>query len=69
MAVMMAKLYTALRAADVPEDKAMAAAEEVAGFDNAIAELKSTTRLIMWIVTFDTAMLIAIVSRQFFGGH
>jgi hypothetical protein len=36
MPVMMEKLYDALRAADVPDDKARAAAVEAAGFENRI---------------------------------
>jgi hypothetical protein len=60
MAAMMAKLYAALRAADVPDDKATAAAEEAANFENSLTELKSVQRLHTWILTFNTAMLIAI---------
>jgi hypothetical protein len=57
MALMMAKLYTALRAG--------AAAEEAAGFENSLAELKSTQRLHTWILTFNTAMIVAIVGKLF----
>jgi hypothetical protein len=67
MAVMMAKLYTALRAANVSEDKAAAAAEEAASFENALADLASWQRLHSWILTFNTAMLVAILAKLFLG--
>jgi len=38
MTVMMGKLYTALLAANVPEEKAVAAAEEAASFQNDLAK-------------------------------
>lgn len=69
MAVMMGKLYGALRAANVPDEQAMAAADEVAEFKEAIGEIKSTQRLHTWILTFNTAMMIAMVGRLFLGGH
>ena len=65
MALMMGKLYAALRAADVPDDKATAAAEEVAGFENRLATIESTLRLHTWILTFNTAMAIAILAKLF----
>jgi hypothetical protein len=69
MAVMMGKLYSALRAANVPDEQAIAAAEEVAEFKDTIAEIKSTLRLHTWILTFNTAMIIAVVGRLFLGGR
>ncbi len=41
MTVMMGKLYTALLAANVPEEKAVAAAEEAASFQNDLAKVKA----------------------------
>jgi hypothetical protein len=67
MAVMMAKLYAALRAAEVPEDKAAAAAEEAAAFDNTLADIKATQRLHTWILGFNTAMIVALVGKTFLG--
>ena len=69
MAVMMGKHYGALRAANVPDEQAIAAAEEVAEFKDTIAEIKSTLRLHTWILTFNTAMIIAVVGRLFLGGR
>jgi hypothetical protein len=69
MALMMGKLYGALRAANVPDEQAIAAAEEVAELKDTIAEIKSTLRLHTWILTFNTAMIIAVVGRLFLGGR
>ena len=65
MPIMLEKLYDALRAADVPDDKARAAAVEVAEFRDSIADLKSTLRLHTWILSFNTAALIAIIGKLF----
>jgi hypothetical protein len=65
MPIMLEKLYDALRAADVPDDKARAAAVEVAEFRDSIAEIKSTLRLHTWILSFNTAALIAIIGKLF----
>jgi hypothetical protein len=62
---MLEKLYDALRAGDVPDDKARAAAVEVAEFRNDIAELKSTLRLHTWILSANSALLAAIAAKLF----
>jgi hypothetical protein len=41
MALMLGKLYDALRAGGVPDDKAREAAEEVATYEKDLAEIKS----------------------------
>ena len=63
MALMMEKLYDALRAADVPDDKARAAAIEAAEFDRAMADIRSTLRLHTWILSINTAAILAILGR------
>ncbi len=65
MAIMMAKLYAALRAGDVPDDKAAAAAEEVAAYENRFAKMESDLNLLKWMVGFDLAMTLAIVGKLF----
>jgi hypothetical protein len=62
---MLEKLYTALRAADVPEADARAAAVEVAEFKEAISDLKSTLRLHTWILSINTAIGLAIAGKLF----
>jgi hypothetical protein len=63
---MLEKLYDALRAGNVPDDKARAAAVEVAEFRDSIAEIKSTLRLHSWMLmtqTTCTLVLIGLVLR------
>jgi hypothetical protein len=67
MALMLGKLYDALRAAGVPEDKAREAAEEVATFDKDLAEIKSDVRVLKWITGTTLAGVIALVVRNFTG--
>ena len=57
MALMLSRLYDALRLANVPEDKAREAAEEVATYE----QLKSDPYLLKWMV----GVLIAIVLGVF----
>ena len=61
MPIMLEKLYDALRAADIPDDKARAAAVEVAEFKESISEIKSTLRLLMWISTANSAGILALL--------
>lgn len=65
MPIMMEKLYDALRAAKAPEEKARAAAVEVAGFDTSIAEIKSTLRLHTWILSVIVAGILALIGKAF----
>ncbi len=63
MAIMMAKLYRALRSADVPDDQAREAAEEIAGFESMRGELS----VVKWMVGFNLALTLAIVGKLFLG--
>jgi hypothetical protein len=67
--VMMGKLYGALRVANIPDERLIAAAEEAAEFKDTIADIKSMLRLHAWILTFNTAMIIVVVGRLFLGRH
>lgn len=60
MAIMMGRLYAALRAADVPEDTATAAAEEVAGFETRLSSIDGRLTVLTWTVSV-MATLLAIV--------
>jgi len=66
MPVMMEKLYDALRAANVPDEKARAAAVEIAEYKESISDIRSTLRLHTWILSFNTALIIAVVGKLFF---
>jgi hypothetical protein len=61
MAIMMAKLYDALRAGNVPDDKAREAAEEAAGYESRAANIESTLRLHTWILTANTAGILMLI--------
>jgi hypothetical protein len=65
MPVMMEKLYDALRAANVPDEKARAAAVEVAEFDQSISDVKSTLKLHTWILSINTAGIVLILGKLF----
>jgi len=66
MSLMLGKLYAALRLANVPDDKAIEAAEEVAGFENRLAGLDSRLNLVQWMLAFDIALSVVILGRLFF---
>jgi hypothetical protein len=65
MAIMMAKLYDALRAGNVPDDKARAAAEEAAAYENRAAKIETDLTLLKWIAGTNLAMTIAILFKTF----
>ncbi len=71
MTIMMGKLYAALRVANVPEDKAREAVEEVAAFEASLNDLRADMRLIKWNGALNTALIIAVfgVLLRFVGGH
>ena len=50
MPLMLGQLYTALRSANVPDEHARAAAEEVAGFETRIGRIESDLHLIKWML-------------------
>ena len=63
---MLGQLYDALRAGNVPDDKAPAAAEEVANYEGEIAklrvevaEIRSDVRLLKWMMGFVLAFQVA----------
>jgi hypothetical protein len=65
MALMMSKLSAALRLAGVPDDHAISASEEVAGFETRLADVESKLTLLTCMVGFNLAMTAAIVAKLF----
>jgi hypothetical protein len=65
MALMLAKLYTALREAGADDDKAREAAEEVASFENRLANVEAKLMLLTWMVGFNLILTLAIVGMLF----
>lgn len=76
MAPMVSSLYDALRSADVTEEKARRAAEDVADFDTRVNGVETTlarldlkvesrfTRL-QWMLAFNLALTTAVLFRLF----
>lgn len=65
MATMIKEVFETFRAANVSDDKAMAAAEAIAGYENRFAKIESTQRLHGWMLTVNTALPIAIFVKLF----
>jgi hypothetical protein len=65
MPMMMEKLYDALCAGNVPDEKARAAAVEAANFDNRLAKLEADLMLLKWMIGFDLAFTMAILWKVF----
>jgi len=65
MALMMGRLYAALRAVDVPDDKAIAAAEEVAEFKDAISGMRTDLAVLKGMVGLNLAFSLAILAKLF----
>jgi hypothetical protein len=59
MALMLGSLRDALVDAGASEDKANKAAEEAAGYESELAEVKSDLRLLKWMVGTNIALSIA----------
>jgi hypothetical protein len=62
---MLSKTYDALVAAGAPEEKARAAAEELAGYDSELADIKSDLRLLKWMVGTNFAATLAVLFKLF----
>jgi hypothetical protein len=59
------KLYDALRAANVPDDKARAAAVEAASFEDRLNRVEADLTLLKWMVGFNLAMTVILVAKAF----
>jgi hypothetical protein len=65
MPLMLAKLYDALRAANVPDDKARDAAVEGAQYENRAVKIEIDLALLKWMVAFNLAMTATIIGKLF----
>lgn len=63
MAMMLSKTYDALRDAGASDEKAQAAAEEIASFENRLASLDADMRLLKWMVGINLTATIGILLR------
>jgi hypothetical protein len=65
MAVMLSKTYDALVAAGAPEDKARAAAEELAGDESRFAKIGTDLAALKWMVGVNLAASLSLVIKAF----
>ena len=66
MAIMLSKTYEAFKAAGAPDDKARAAAEEIAAYDNRLANIESDVRLLKWMMGLVLAGVLSLAVKAFF---
>ena len=66
MAIMLSKTYEALKAAGAPDDKAREAAEEIAAYDNRLANIEADVRLLKWMMGLVLAGVLSLVVKAFF---
>jgi hypothetical protein len=62
MPLMLAKLYDALRAANVPDDKARDAAVEGAQYENRAAKIETDLALLKWMVGSNVAITLIVLA-------
>lgn len=59
------EVYEALKAANIPEDKAIRAAESVAAFDTRHSKVERSLTLIKWMLGFNIAVSLSAVYLLF----
>jgi hypothetical protein len=75
VALMLGQLYDALRAGNVPDDKARAAAEEVANYEGELTKLRlevserfsrveAEQRVHRWMIGFLIALVVGVFALQ-----
>jgi hypothetical protein len=65
MAVMLSKTYDALVAAGAPEEKARAAAEELAGYESRFVKIEMDLAVLKWMVGVNLAASLSLVIKAF----
>ena len=65
MALMVGELYEALKLAQVPDDKARAAATAVADFERRIGRIETPVSVNTAVLAMNTALVIAVAGRLF----
>ncbi len=65
MAVMLSKTYDALIAAGAPDDKARAAAEELAGYESRFNKIETDLAVLKWMVGVNLAASLSLVIKAF----
>ena len=65
MSTIQAEVFEAFRAIDIPEDKAMKAAQALSRRDEDVSSLKSDMQLMKWMLGFVLAFQVAIFAKLF----
>ena len=65
MAVMLSKTYDAFVAAGAPDEKARAAAEELAAYENRFAKIETDLAVLKWMVGVNLAASLSLVIKAF----
>ncbi len=65
MSTMEAEVFDAFRAAGVPDDKAMAAAQALNRRDTRLSAAESDIILLKWMVGFNLALTMAVLLKLF----
>jgi hypothetical protein len=65
VAVMLSRTYDALLAAGSPEDKARAAAEELAGYESRFQKIETDLAVIKWMLGVLIAAVASLVVKAF----
>lgn len=65
MSTMIFEVYNALKEAGVSEEKAKAAAEALATYENRFAKINSDFTLLKWMVGFNIALTITLLFKVF----
>jgi hypothetical protein len=65
MAVMLSRTYDALISAGAPEEKARAAAEELAAYETRFAKIETDLAVLKWMVGVNLAASLSLVIKAF----
>ena len=66
MALQLGALYKALLSAGADDDAARAAAEEVAGYERQMADIRTDLTVLKWIAGANTALILLVLGRVWF---
>jgi len=67
MRLIIADVYDALRAIDVPEEKARKAAEALAGYTPQLAALERDMAVLRWMVGTNVVLTLAVLAKLLHG--
>lgn len=65
MAMVLSKTYDALVSAGAPEEKARAAAEELAAYETRFAKIEQDLAMIKWMLGFVIAGVASLIIKAF----